>query len=164
MMIFKPFSINRRRIINAVLLFFLFAGLSSSAYSQSAYVKKYKPIADSLSKVYQIPVKVILGIAIIESGSGKSRNCKLLNNHFGMVGKNNLVKTKGIKSRYKQYATSEDSFIDFAKSISKKKYYKSIKGNPSCEKWITTLSNHGYSEKPAAWRKVMMKTINGLKI
>ena len=48
-----------------------------TATAQSRYIKQYEPIADSLSDVYGIPTSVMLGIAIIESGAGSSRNCKL---------------------------------------------------------------------------------------
>src|SRR5688572_4035402 len=74
--------------------------IGSCVLAQSPYIKKFKPLADSLSEEYKIPTAVILGVAIIESGAGTSRNSKLLHNHFGIIGKNDLLKTKGIKSRY----------------------------------------------------------------
>lgn len=142
-------------------LFFSLVLIASftSGFGQSNYVKKYKKLADSLSRVYQIPSGVILGVAIIESGSGTSKNCRLLNNHFGLVGKNNLLKTKGIKTRYKQYATDRESFYDFVRVISNKKYYHKLKGNPSCKAWIIEISKQGYSEAPAEWVKNVMGAI-----
>ena len=59
---------------------------SQFAFAQSKYIKQFKPLADSLSEEYKIPTAVILGVAIIESGAGTSRNSKLLHNHFGIVG------------------------------------------------------------------------------
>jgi hypothetical protein len=133
-------------------------------YSQSSYIKKYKPLSDSLSNEFKIPSSVILGIAIIESSSGTSRNCKLLNNHFGIVGKNNLLKTHRIKTRYKQYTSSRESFIDFAKIISRKKYYNKLKSNPNSNDWIEEISKHGYSEMPNIWRKRIKETIKVNKL
>src|SRR5262245_30012189 len=110
----KRFSkIFRIAMIGGMLVAFLFT--SAIALSQSKYVRKYRPLADSLSSVYGVPTSIILGVAILESGSGTSRNCKLLNNHFGIVGKNDLLKTKRIKSRYKQYPDSLASYVDFCK-------------------------------------------------
>jgi hypothetical protein len=145
--------------LNILLLFNL-----SLCFSQSQYIKKYTPLADSLSIEYKIPSKVILAIAIVESSSGQSRNCKLLNNHFGIVGKNNLLKTHSIKTRYKKYANSKESFIDFAMMISRKKYYKKLIGNPNSSVWIDEISKHGYSEKPIIWRKKIKETIKNNKL
>lgn len=145
------------------ILFVFFILFQTIAYSQKAYIKTYKPLADSLAKVYQIPVKVILAIAIIESSSGTSRNAKLLNNHFGIVGKNNLMKTKKIKTMYKQYASAYESYLYFIKVICKKKYYQELKGDSSCEKWVRAMSLQGYSIHPDSWRKVIMKTVNSIK-
>ena len=140
---------------NKGLLMLILIGLllQSATFSQSKYVKKYRPIADSLSMIYGIPSEVILGVAIIESSSGTSKNCKLLNNHFGITGKNNLWETKKIKTRYKQYPTSEASYADFCKLVSKRKFYPKLKGNPKYQKWIDAISKTGYSEQPEVWKK-----------
>jgi Bax protein len=147
-----------------LLLFLVSFVASQTVIGQSAYIKKYRKLADSISNVYGIPVKLILGVAVIESSSGTSRNARLLNNHFGIVGKNRLLKTHGIKTMYKQYNNPAESFIDFAKVISRKKYYTQMKNDTSCYKWINVMSQHGYSVKPESWRKVMMSTINKIKI
>jgi len=146
-----------------LILFFLFINVAFT-FSQSIYIKKYKPLSDSLSAVFEIPSNVILGIAIVESSSGQARNCKLLNNHFGIVGKNNLLKTNGIKTRYKQYANSRESYIDFAKMISRKKYYEKIKGNSNSSDWIDEISKHGYSEKPTIWSMRVKEVIKKNKL
>ena len=80
-----------------IIVFVTFLFVISIAEGQSKeYVTKYKPLCDSLSVQYGIPSHVILGIAIEESGYGTSKVCRLLNNHFGIVGKNNLLKTLGL--------------------------------------------------------------------
>jgi len=131
---------------------------------QGSYVKKYAPLADSLAKAYEIPVKVILTVAVIESGSGTSRNARLLNNHFGMKGKNQLLKTHGIRSAYKQYPSVYDSYVDFVRLLSERKYYARLKGNPSCETWFDAMSKSGYSHKPAEWKKLMMNGMKKIKL
>lgn len=138
--------------------------LAQFVLAQSPYVKKYKPLADSLSEEYKIPTAVILGVAIIESGAGTSRNSKMLNNHFGIVGKNDLLKTKGIKSRYKQYPSVRASYIAFCNLVKKRKYYDKLKGNMDYRLWLNAMSNAGYSEMPVEWRTRIAAAIRKHKL
>jgi Bax protein len=130
-----------------------------TANSQSAYVKKYLPLAEELSKEHGIPVSVILGIAIHESGSGTSKHAKLLNNHFGIKGKNKLLKEKSIRSAYKQYDDVKDCYKDFCKIIKKKKFYKNLKGNKDYTLWVDAISKAGYSVIPETWKQRILSTI-----
>ncbi len=145
-----------------VLLFCLFATLNGMA--QSSYVKRYKPLADSLSDVYGVPTSVMLGVAIIESGAGKSRNCRLLNNHFGIKGKNNLQKTHGIKSSYKQYKDSRASYIAFCQLMTRKKFYSKLKGNKDHHAWLDAISKAGYSTVPDVWKRNITAAIRKHKL
>lgn len=135
-----------------------------ASHAQSTYIKTYKPIADSLSAVYGIPTSVMLGIAIIESGAGKSRNCKLLNNHFGIKGKNNLMKTKGIKSAYKQYPDGRASYIAFSKLMTRKKFYSKLKGVMDHKLWLEALSKSNYSMVPDEWKRNITAAIRKHKL
>lgn len=144
----------------AVLLLFAF----NSAIAQSKYIKQYKPIADSLSEIYGIPTSVMLGIAIIESGAGSSRNCKLLNNHFGIKGKNNLLKTKGIRSAYKQYPDGRSSYIAFSKLMTRKKFYSKLKGKNDHKLWLDAISKAGYSTIPEEWKRNITAAIRKHKL
>ena len=139
----------------------LYLLVSTLVFAQSKYVKKYRPLADSLQEEYGIPASVILGVAILESGSGTSRNAKLLNNHFGMTGKNKL---KDIKSRYKQYESVYDSYKDFCKLLKKKKYYDKLKGNMNYALWVDAISKAGYSEVPTIWKQRVISTIKKNKL
>lgn len=149
----------------ALLLFLSGCLMSGSGMAQAkSFIQQYRPLADSLSVEYGVPASVILGVAIVESGSGTSRNCKLLNNFFGIVGKNNLLKTKGIKSRYKQYPDAAASFADFCKLQSRKKYYSKLKGNMDYKVWVEAISKSGYSEAPATWKQRVSDTIKKNKL
>lgn len=75
-----------------------FLSISSLSFGQKTYINKYKSTARSLSVKYGIPSSVILGVAVVESSSGQNRNSKLLKNHFGIAGKNNLRKKGYIRS------------------------------------------------------------------
>lgn len=155
----RPVSPNLKLLLLVFLLI-----IAHSAFTQSKYVKKFRPIADSLSAEYGVPVSVILGVAILESGSCTSRNCKLLNNHFGIVGKNDLLKTKGIRTRYKQYPNALASYVDFCKLMKKKKFYKKLKDNMDYKLWVDAISKAGYSEVPDYWREKVMATIQKNKL
>jgi Bax protein len=152
------------RTFNRVLTTGLLLIIFQCTMAQSKYVKKFRPTADSLTLVYGVPASVILGVAIMESGSGTSRNCKLLNNHFGIVGKNNLLKTKGIKSRYKQYPNDLASYVDFCKLMTKKKFYKRLKGNMDHKLWADAISKAGYSEIPEIWKQRLLSIIKNNKL
>ncbi|MFM2139282.1 MAG: hypothetical protein RJA57_1589 [Bacteroidota bacterium] len=141
----------------------LFLSIAGSAQS-TGFVKKFQPLADSLSLAYGIPTAVILGVSIIESGSGTSRNCRLLHNYFGIVGRNALLRTHGIRSRYRQYADATASFTDFCRVISRKKFYPRLKGNPDHRLWTEAISKAGYSEVPAVWRQRVNDAIRKNKL
>lgn len=119
--------------------------------SQSSYFSTYQPLADSLENLYGIPSSVILAIAYHESAGGKSRNAKLLNNHFGIKGSNNLKRTHGITSKYKQYASVTDSYFGFCKLIQSKPFFHSVKGSTDVVKWINSISNCGYASGSKTW-------------
>jgi len=142
--------------------FLLFA--FHAAEAQSKYIKQYKPIADSLSEIYGIPISVMLGIAIIESGAGSSRNCKLLNNHFGIKGKNNLLKTKGIRTAYKQYPDGRSSYVAFSKLMTRKKFYPKLKGKMDHALWLDAISKSGYSTVPDEWKRNITAAIRKHKL
>lgn len=157
----QPFTKeNSSRFLIILLLLFFFHSLSG----QSKYVQKYSGLSDSLQAVYGIPSAVILGVAIIESASGTSRNCRLLHNHFGIVGKNNLKKTKGIKSRYKQYPNDTSSYVDFCRLMSKRRFYPRLKGNMNYKLWIDAMSKANYSEVPAIWKERILSAIRKNKL
>jgi flagellum-specific peptidoglycan hydrolase FlgJ len=118
--------------------------LSFSAKSQSSYFKKYKPLCDTLESKYGIPSSVMMAIAYHESGGGVSRNAKLLNNHFGIVGSNNLLKTHGIKSKYKYFATDTAGYVGFCDLVARKKFYTNLKGSSSYSKWVYSIHAAGY--------------------
>ena len=147
-----------------LILFILLLAAVQPVSAQSKYIKQYKPIADSLSAIYGIPSSVMLGIAIIESGAGKSRNCKLLNNHFGIKGKNDLMKTKGIKTAYKQYPNGRASYVSFSQLMTRKKFYPKLKGKMDHTLWLDAISKAGYSTVPGEWKRNITAAIRKHKL
>ena len=157
-----PGKLNKKRFLHILLVLIFSLPIAGFAQTKS-FVQKFRPLADSLSKEYGIPSAIILGVAIVESSSGTSKNCKLLNNYFGIVGKNDL-KQIGKKSRYKQYPDAFSSFEHFCKVLSKKKYYKQLKGNMHYKLWTLHISKSGYSEIPAVWQQRVNEVIRANKL
>ncbi len=155
------FNVFIGRLILTVLIAIFISG---SVQAQGKYIQTYKPLADSLSQVYGIPSGVMLGVAIIESGSGSSRNAKLLNNHFGIVGKNNLQKTHGLRSRYKHYPSARASYIAFCQMLTRKKFYSKLKGNSDYMLWLEAMVKANYSEAPVQWKARISGAIKKFKL
>jgi Bax protein len=88
----------------------------------------------------------------------------LLNNHFGIVGKNDLLKTKRIKTRYKQYRDSLASYVDFCKLMTKKRFYKDLRDNSDYSLWVDAISKAGYSEIPDYWKTKVLEMIRKNKL
>jgi Bax protein len=151
---------HKKRFLHIVALLILSLPITGFAQTK-AYIQKFRPLADSLAAEYEIPVAIILGISIIESSAGTSKNCGQLNNYFGIVGDNKMKKNK---SRYKQYPDALSSFVHFCKVISKKKYYKKLKGIQNYKLWTAEMSKHGYSEVPAVWQQRINDVIRKNKL
>ena len=155
---------NARAAVRTMFIAVLLVLLAQPLYSQSKYIKKYRPLADSLESQYGVPSAIILGVAIIESGAGQSRNAKMLNNHFGIVGKNDVLRTKGIKTRYKQYPSIRASYLGFTGLMTRKKFYKKLKGNMDYKLWLDAMSKAGYSEEPEIWKQRITSAIKKHKL
>ena len=147
--------ILRRKILMLAML-----GLILTANAQNlSYIDRHKTLTTELSEQFGIPYSVILAVAIVESASGEGKTAKKLKNHFGIVGHNDLKAKKGYRSRYKQYESDEDSFMDFCRMISRKEFYARLKDNSDSKEWISAMSRAGYSEKPKVWEKRILNTI-----
>lgn len=147
-----------------VLMLGILALMLTANAQNVSYIAKHKPVADELAERYGIPSSVIMAVAMVESSSGQCKNAKRLNNHFGIVGKNNLKATTGYKSRYKQYSSEDDSFADFCRLISGKTFYAYLKDKADPKVWIKAISKTGYSEQPAVWEKRILNTISSNKL
>ena len=143
--------ISTKAIIISLALTFVAFG----AKAQNSYIKENKALAAALSEEYGIPSSVILAVAFVESGGGTSKNSKTLNNHFGIVGKNNVN-----SSRYESFASVEGSYRAFCDILSKKKYYPVLKGTYNPAVWIKAIASAGYSTQPEVWKQRIISIIN----
>lgn len=141
-----------------VVLFFSLYSHFCSSQNATNYFSNYKYLADSLSKAYGIPSCVILGVAYIESGGGKSVVAKKLNNHFGIVGNCNYAVSHH-KSRYRYYPSIKDSYIGFCNLVASKKMYAQMKGSPDCKLWLKKIAATGYAADATKWTTHVYSTI-----
>lgn len=133
----------------------LFFQLSALAYQGTQEkIQRYKPFIDSISQVYGIPSKLIIGVGVCESGFGQSKQSIKQNNYFGLRGK--YVRKK--KSSFKHYERPEDSMVDFCEVLASKKYYISLKGNPDPMKWTRAMAKARYAANAKRWIRLMKKS------
>ena len=156
----------RRGWFCAVLCMLLLFGNSAYSQSNNRYINKYKETAIGIMNETGIPASVILGVAMLESGMGTSKNARLLHNHFGIVGSNKLHKKKGVtyRSRYREFASDDASFQYFAKVVAKKKWYPKMKGNTEYKVWLKHMNNTGYSSAGHEWERRVTGMISKYKL
>jgi Bax protein len=142
--------------------------IAQTAYTQQhkkRYLDKYEDLSVKLMNETGIPASVILGIGMLESGMGTSRNAKMLHNHFGIVGRNNLAKRHAsYRSKYKEYKTDEDSYEHFVKIVRKKKWYADMKGNTEYSLWLKHMNHTGYSTAGTEWIRRVTNLIKRYKL
>lgn len=150
----------------ALMLLLFCSSLSADAVAapdpaMKRYVAKYHGLAEKKSAKYSIPADIILAVAIVESGSGKTRIARDFHNHFGLVGKNHLKR----KTRYKSYPTVESSYDHFCRYLAKQRFYRKLSKGADKRAWVKAISRIGYSERPKIWEKrvlLILKEIRGL--
>lgn len=157
---------NRTAIaLTVILLFFSRLTHAHGQDAPSGYIDKYKALAGEMMQQYRIPVSVILGIAMVESGSGTSVLSRKLHNHFGIVGKNrNAMKKIGYRTRYREYASDTASFEHFCRVISKKSFYESLSGNMEYSEWVKAIRKSGYATAAGHWEKKVLAMIRNHRL
>ena len=156
-------NVIKKLLRRKVLIIGLLAIMFSANAQNKAYIATHLFIATILSQSYGIPAPVILAVASIESSGGNGPAAKVLNNHFGIEGKNEIVNKNGHKSRYKQYANEIASYIDFCKLMTRKRFYHKLKNNPNPQAWVKAMSNAHYSEMPEEWEQKVMSAIFAIR-
>lgn len=143
--------------IKLLLILLLTATVIRAQQVTNDYITKYSDLCKYLSDTFEIPAELILGVAIVESAAGTSRNAKLLNNHFGIKSGNKLRNVKGIQTRFRDYESDSASFIDFCLYLKRRRFYTILKGNFNYNAWLNQMAKSGYSGSPQEW-KVKIKS------
>lgn len=151
-------AVKKRTLMHIILVLLLILVKNTVAQPQ-AYIKQYQQTVISLSDSFGIPAELIMGIALVESGAGTSKVCKILHNHFGIKASNRYQNYNGYKSRFKFYQTDSLSFVDFCAYLKRRKYYTLLKGNFNYNAWLNSMAKNGYSSSPKAWKSKIKTTI-----
>ena len=150
---------NTKKLIT--LLCFVLLGVGVSAQKAvKKYIKKYEALAIEKADEHKIPASIILGVSIVESAAGQSQICKALKNYFGIKGKNWSSQEKmGYKSAYKEYKSDEESFEHFCQVLTRKKFYRSLKGSDNYKKWLNEMNKASYASAKQKWIDDITRTI-----
>ena len=141
-----------------LLLLFICTSAAAQQSTASKYIELYKDAAVRQMNKNGVPASIILGVAMHESGSGTSKIAKYLNNHFGMKGKNN---SSQIKSAYKGYESTEESYEDFIGALKRRKKFSVLFDRFSDNdymSWALGIERGGYAASKT-WAKQVIAII-----
>jgi flagellum-specific peptidoglycan hydrolase FlgJ len=117
------------------------------------YIEKYSPVAQMNMKKYGIPASIILGQAILESGSGTGTLCVQANNHFGIkchkdwAGSSVKYDDDSIGECFRKYDNPFDSFRDHAVFLTVGSRYVTLftLDKKDYKAWAKGLKEAGYA-------------------
>lgn len=120
------------------------------------YIENYKGIAQANMEKHGIPASIILGQAILESGSGTGALSVQANNHFGIkchkdwLGQTVKYDDDAIDECFRKYYNASDSFRDHALFLTNRPRYSLLfKLNITDYKaWAKGLKAAGYATDP----------------
>lgn len=119
-----------------------------------AYISQYKQIALAQEKQYGIPASITLAQGILESGAGKSMLTQNANNHFGVKALGGWTgpiylawDDESQKSRFRKYASANESYLDHALLLKNNSRYKNLFSNSVYDyrAWAIGLQKAGYA-------------------
>ncbi|MFI0491252.1 glucosaminidase domain-containing protein [Flavobacterium sp.] len=118
-----------------------------------AYIEKYNAVAQANRNKYGIPASIILGQAILESGSGTGPLCVQANNHFGIkchkdwTGASISFDDDTVGECFRKYDNPYDSFRDHALFLTTGLRYISLftLDKKDYKAWAKGLKDAGYA-------------------
>ncbi len=128
------------------------------------YIEHYLPIANTEKERSTIPIAIIIGQGIFESGWGEASLATDANNHFGIkcgsswngpsyLHKDDDLDAEGnlIESCFRFYESAEHSYIDHTDFLMSNTRYESLFGiqNNDYRKWAYGLQKAGYATDTA---------------
>lgn len=160
------------RLLLTISLSFIISVMHAQSSSDIiSYISKYKDIALEHEKEQGIPASITLAQGILESGAGKSMLAVNANNHFGIKagsswdGNVYLAWDDEInKSRFRKYATAEESFNDHARVLKGDRYSSLFaKSVYDYRAWAYGLQKAGYATSPN-YAKALIGYIDAYKL
>lgn len=146
-----------KKIITFLIL--LISGLSVKAQSTEDYIATHVAHAQELMRIHQLPASLILAVAIHESGAGKSKIARYLNNHFGVKGTNSNTE---IRSAYRDYPSVDSSYNHFVSFLHSRTYFNVLFGKYDqydFKNWALGIQRGGYAHSKT-WASKVIGLIN----
>ena len=119
------------------------------------YIKTYAKKAILLKQKYKIPASIVLAQALLESAGGQGFLALAGNNHFGLkcTDWQGLCINKsddGTNACFRKYLSVNDSFEDYSRFLTERKYYKSLfqLKLTDYKAWAAGLQQCGYATDP----------------
>ena len=121
-----------------------------------AYIDNYKGVAQANMVKYGIPASIILGQAILESGSGTGPLSAQANNHFGIkchndwLGQTVKYDDDAVDECFRKYYNASESFRDHAIFLTNRPRYSSLfkLNKTDYRAWAKGLKAAGYATDP----------------
>ncbi len=146
--------------------------MAQSVSDVKVYIEKYKFIALEQEKKYGIPASITLAQGILESGAGTSQLTRRANNHFGIKAYGGWTgdvflawDDEQTKSRFRRYASAEESFRDHSAFLCENKRYRALfkKSVFDYRGWAIGLQRAGYATAPY-YAKALIGYIDAYKL
>lgn len=134
-----------------------------------AYVQQFGQVAKDVGQETGVPPAIILGLASLESGFGRSELARLGNNHIGKKASSGQPryclptreytgnKRFTVKACFRAYESPDESLRDLARLLSSDPRYQELFNYPrsDIEAWAEGLKRCGYATDPAYAQKLM---------
>ena len=123
------------------------------------YIETTKPLANKIAKKYKLFPSVILAQSALESNYGSSELSSTYNNYFGIKSNSKdgvrldtieYVNNKGgiYNENFRSYRSKIDSFVDYAKLITRAKRYEKVRQANDYKEACKSLQECGYATDP----------------
>lgn len=145
------------RTVNLLVFFLFYSSFLIFAQSPTeirAYINQYKSLSLEQERLYGIPAPITLAQGILESEAGQSGLATNANNHFGIKALGNWSgeiyqawDDEATKSKFRVYASAEESFEDHSKLIKNNSRYQSLFNYSVYDyrSWANGLQKAGYA-------------------
>ncbi len=123
------------------------------------YIEMYKDLAIAEYIKTGVPPSITLGQGLLETGNGNSYLAQKAHNHFGVKWKKGYKSCLHKGSKYRLYASAEESFRDHSRVLRNGKRYAPLFNLDAFDYkgWAKGLRIAGYAEDPKYTGKVIAK-------
>lgn len=144
-------------LMGIAILLYIHTSTAQSPSDIRAYIDQYKTLALEQERLYGIPAPITLAQGILESTAGTSNVATNANNHFGIKALGNwdgdiyLAWDDEVdKSKFRVYASVEESFVDHSQLIKNNSRYQSLFNFSVFDyrSWANGLQKAGYATAP----------------